>query len=284
MRIAFSFKKNNGIKSQNKKINFGAGLTPKMMQEIQKADVLEISNKLAEKGIPTDFKDNKVIAWCCQKVVSLFTELNNKYNLNLDLPNSIIVENFSHLKSQNTDMAVCNWFPTNLFKDSDRVTPEKSIVFNNRYNWENINGITDKFFESNYWGNNHFLYFFTHEFCHVAHEGHLSKRMNPTKMQKIINHILQSKEIAIYQEKYLKKTAKICRHALNNPLEAVACDMSRVIADSLDKNTLMPTKNPFIGTPYEKLSFWQRVNLPEYSDEERPLKEILRNFWNGKFD
>ena len=52
----------------------------------------------------------------------------------------------------------------------------------------------------------------------------------------------------------------------------------------LDKETLMPTKNPFKGTPYEKLSFWQRVNIPNCSDDERSLNEILRNFWNGKFE
>ncbi len=70
-----------------------------------------------------------------------------------------------------------------------------------------------------------------------------------------------------------------------NPLEAVACDMAKVIVDSLDAKTLMPTKNPFIGTSYEKLSFWQRVNLPTHDkDEVLSLHEILRNFWNGKFD
>jgi hypothetical protein len=60
--------------------------------------------------------------------------------------------------------------------------------------------------------------------------------------------------------------------------------MSRLIADSLDKTTLKPIKNPFKNTPYENLSFWQRRNIPKYSDEDRPLNEILRNFWNGKFD
>ncbi len=96
--------------------------------------------------------------------------------------------------------------------------------------------------------------------------------------------IIDESQIEEYQKKYGKKLSQICNYALKNPFEAVACDISRVIADSLDKNTLMPIRNPFIGTPYEKLSFWQRVNIPKYSDEERPLKEILRNFWNGKFE
>lgn len=59
--------------------------------------------------------------------------------------------------------------------------------------------------------------------------------------------------------------------------------MTRSVVSCLDKDTLMLTRNPFIGTPYENLSFWQRVNVSDYSDEDRPLKEILRRFWNGKF-
>ena len=60
--------------------------------------------------------------------------------------------------------------------------------------------------------------------------------------------------------------------------------MSRTIIDSLNKTTLAPARNPFTNTPYETLSFWRRVNNPQYSDETRPLHEILRNFWDGKFD
>ena len=60
--------------------------------------------------------------------------------------------------------------------------------------------------------------------------------------------------------------------------------MSRIIANSLDKETLMPTKNPFINTPYEKFYFWQSKKTPIYQEKDRALNEILRNFWNGKFD
>lgn len=61
--------------------------------------------------------------------------------------------------------------------------------------------------------------------------------------------------------------------------------MSKTITESLDKNTIHPNKQPFIDTAFEKLFFWQpkRIKIPVYSDEERPLIEIIRSFWNGDF-
>jgi len=51
------------------------------------------------------------------------------------------------------------------------------------------------------------------------------------------------------------------------------------LINSIDKETLKPIKNPFVGTPYEKGLISQ-----EYSYRKRPLPEILGNIWNGKFD
>ncbi len=101
MKVIFSFQNNNYIKPQNSKINFGAGLTPKMMEEIQKTDVLEISKKFVQKGISTDFKGNKVIAWCCDKTVVILEELNNRFGQKLALPSALEVENFERLNVGN---------------------------------------------------------------------------------------------------------------------------------------------------------------------------------------
>ncbi len=59
----------------------------------------------------------------------------------------------------------------------------------------------------------------------------------------------------------------------------IDCDLPTRIINSLDKENLKPIKNPFTNTPYEK-----NVIAQKYSDLERPLQEILQNFWNGKFD
>ena len=95
----------------------------------------------------------------------------------------------------------------------------------------------------------------------------------------------QQRTLSWIREKYGDRVKQICDYALQNQLEAVACDMSKTITESLDKNTIHPNKQPFIDTAFEKLFFWQpkRIKIPVYSDEERPLIEIIRSFWNGDF-
>ena len=79
------------------------------MQEIQRADILEISSRLAKKGIPTDFKGNKIIAWCCDKTIEIFEQINQKFKTNLSLPKGIFVENFQSLNVDTPNMyGFCN--------------------------------------------------------------------------------------------------------------------------------------------------------------------------------
>lgn len=303
MKINF-YSQNNKLKHQRNNISFEAGLTPKMMQEIQNADVLEISHRLAKKGIPTDFKDNKVIAWCCGKTVDIFEQLNKKYHIKLALPKGIFVKDFEQFNfddlniNTNNMYGFCNLTPTKLIKNSDEITPSKVIYYNTLkqkmanapsniqwlYNWNNIDQIADRNYATGFRSTDIFLEHIINEFLHVIHLSNMQSKLDGTNLVKELELINSKDYIKKYQDKYSKKVSLICGYAKETPLEAVACDMSRVIANSLDKETLMPTRNPFIGTPYENLSFWQRVNLPDYSDEERPLNEILRRFWNGKFD
>jgi len=78
LKILLSFLKFDQSKNEQHKINFKAGLTSKMLQEIQREDVLEISSRLAQKGIPTDFKNNKIVAWCCDKTIDILQKLNDR--------------------------------------------------------------------------------------------------------------------------------------------------------------------------------------------------------------
>lgn len=299
MEVVFSLQKNNSLSPQKQNVVFGAGLTPKMIREIQQADVLEISARLAKKGIPNDFKDNKVVAWCCDKTVEILEQLNKKNGQKFVLPRGIYVEDFEKLNIEDKNaIGFCNLAPTKLVKNSDEIIPSRVIYFDTLiqkrtsspsekkwlYDWNNIDSISDYRYATKQAGTDSFLDIFLHE---STHNIHIDKLLQIFKGKTVFERILSAKDgkqIAKYQKKYGVKISRICDYALTNPLEAIACDMTRIIADSLDKETLIPTKNPFIGTPYEKLSFWQRVNIPDYSDEERPLNEILRRFWNGKFD
>lgn len=294
-----SLQNNNSVSTPNHQIDFGAGLTPRIIQEIHQSDVLEISNQLARKGIKTDFNGNKVIAWCSNKTVEIFEQLNKKFGMHLALPDGIYVEDFDKLNiPQKTLASFCNLAPTNLRKTPNGRVPAKTLFFNTFetvaqganqnakwiYDWENIDEIADKNYLIGHSSTDHFLGTFIQEVSHNAHLVRASKKIGGTSLLEKIKLFDNEQMAKEYQQKYGKKLAQISSYALKNPFEAVASDMSKLIAESLDPKTLNTTRSPFIGTPYENLSFWQRVNIPNYSDEEIPLKEILRNFWNGKFD
>lgn len=301
MKINF-YSQNNKSKHQRNNISFEAGLTPAMIREIRRVDVLEISNRLAKKGIPTDFKGNEVIAWCSNKAIEIFEQLNKKCKQRNELPNGAYLDDFINLNVDDPfAIRFCNLAPTILRKNSTERVPSKTIFFNtfdsmqnlitdrnkHFYSWDAID--LDKSADINYLtgfkSTDIFLEPFLHELItHVLHIENLQVKIGGKAIVEAVESFKDPKQVEKYRQKYGEKISGICKYALENPFEAVACDMSRVIANSLDKETLMPTRNPFIGTPYENLSFWQRVNLPDYSDEERPLNEILRRFWNGKFD
>jgi len=291
----------NNRQQQNikkKSISFEAGLTPKMMQEIQRADVLEISDILAKRGIPTDFQGNKVVAWCSEKTVGIIQNLNERFGLKLALPNGIYVEDFGRLKVDNPKMTgFCNLRPAMLKKNSCEAVPEMTVFFNTFetarksipqplhwfYDWNNVNELADMNFATKDASTNHFLGVFLHEQSHVSHEGHLLKEFSKNKVTKKLKLALEQKQIEAYQRKHGARASQICREATKSPLEAVACDMSKIIIGCLDRETLLPTRNPFVGTPYEQLPLRQRLSHLLTADKSKTIDGKLRDFWDGRF-
>lgn len=271
---------NNSPKFQTKNIAFEAGLTPKILREIQQSDVLEISKMLEEKGIPNDFQGNKMIAWCCAKTVEIFEQFNDKFGTNLSLPRGIFAVDFKYLSTETPHAyGLCNLTRTTLIKGSNEIIPSRIVFFNTEHNWDNINTIADQRYARKIAGTDFFLYSMFHENAHVTHEDNLLRKFDgETVAKKIISATKPWKKF-IYKTKYGGRISQICSYATQDPLESIACDMPIKLIDSIDKETLKPIKNPFIGTSYE-----EGVKVQKYSDKERPTNEILRNFWNGKFD
>lgn len=284
MKVVFSFQKNNSSKPQRQNVVFGAGLTPKMMQEFQRADVLEISSRLAKKGTLLDCDDSKIIAWCNDKSMAIFEQLNRKYKRGFGYPIEIHFEGFNNLKDNPNSLGTCNMFPFKLRKNSNEIVNGKTVFFNSAYDWNNIDTFGDANFETGCSSTDFFLEPFLHEFSHIAHENRLLQEYDADDLLERILKAKNKTQVKEYRQKYGAKVAQICKNAQKDPMEAIAYDLSRLIINSLDKETLLLTKDPFLGTPYERLSILQRANIPDYSDEERPLNEILRRFWNGKFD
>jgi len=272
-------------------ISFQAGLTSKIAQEIEAADVVQISKKLAQKGVSTDFGDNKVLAYCCKKMSNIIDFLNQEHKLKLASPKGIYAIDFEKLNVDDKKMhSFCNLQPFQLHKASGEITPSRVLFFNtlesakkqapegyNRlFDWNNINEIADAEFAIGFAPTDSFLDIFSHEFSHVIHEDHLLNRLGGKKLVKILEMLNDTEWLKWYERKYGADVSEICSYARKNPLEAVACDMTKKIVTSLDSESLLPTKNPFKNSAYQGHLF--------KGSSDSPLDTILRRFYKGKFD
>lgn len=270
--------------SQKKQLNFKAGLTLSMLQEINSTDVKLISKELKQKDIDSDFKENKIIAWCSRKSVEIFEHINKNYNSNLLLPKGIFVENFSELNVKPTLIGFCNFTRSLLKKTSKEASEPATIFFNSNHEWNSINEIADLNYKNHMFATNIFLHDILHEFSHVAHEGQLLNRFSVSQFINKLDFIQQNEVyLKNYRNKYKAQLKTICDYSLINPLEAIACDFTRTIANSLNKEALLPAKDPFYKTSYGKLPFFNKLfNTAPSLDADK--SKILKRFWNGDFN
>lgn len=266
--------------------NFHAGLTKQMKQEIASCNIQKISKEFAKNGILTDFKDNKTVAWCSLKCLEIIKNINEQFNLNLGLPRGIFVEDFNKLDIKNKNsIGVCNVFPVDLYKGSSIIIPEKTIFFNElpeeKFFWENIDAHADITKAISISASDFFLDTFLHEFAHAIHEEHLLEKIGSKKLFDICQKIMTNKFKNKFNDKYYRTLYNnCCGYAASHPMEAIACDLSKRIIESLDKNTLLPKTNFTQNSPYRKFSL-KEILLSPIKDEK--YDQIIRNFWNGKF-
>lgn len=69
------------MKIQNNNINFQAGLTKQIKSEIASSNVKQISDYISKNGIPNDFKENKLIAWCSLKCLEIIKNFEQRIQL-----------------------------------------------------------------------------------------------------------------------------------------------------------------------------------------------------------
>lgn len=279
MKVVFSFQNNNFSKPQKRELTFEKGLTSKMAREMKAADILEISNRFEQKGIPTYFDKDRALAWLCDKTRVLWEQV-GQYRTNISSPSGIFGIKFKHLNIDEPDAyGFCNLTPSALLKGSDQIIPSRTVFFNTEYDWSHIDEMMDSDYASKHSSTDFFLYPLLHENAHVAHEEHLLENFDDETVFRKILSAKDPEQIREYRRKYGGRISKLCNYALKDPLEAVACDMPVRIVDAMDKENLTLMRNPFIGTPYE-----QDIVGSEHSNKERPLQEILRHFWNGRFE
>lgn len=272
--------------TQGNKTSFGAGFTPKIAEKIKTCNINNISKELAEKGIQTDFKGNNVVAWCSEQIIKIFQQLNEQYKLKLELPKKILVEDFSKLNINNPEkIATCNWLPTRLIKGSDEVIPERTLLFNTDFDWQNLDPFTEEMYKLGITSNNHFLTLPAHEFSHCSHNKHLIDITNPMQLATRLNSLIESGYLSRYQEKYARTLSNKSLLANANQFELLAEDMAQKIIRVLDINCF-PTSNPFKRSSYPNVStgkFCMQFLVGLFRDRDtRNLDKLLRKSWNGK--
>lgn len=278
------------LRNENNYINFKAGLTNRMKKQISSCNTQKVSAEFSRYGIPTDFKENKVIAWSSLKCLQIIQSLNSKYNLNLALPSGIFVEDFTNLdipENQNI-LGFCSTVPRAFLKNSKKMFPGKTIFFNRypnkecsdkSFTWNNINVVADYKKEVGDSSTNHFLDIILHEFVHAIHFDHLLKNLGPSKYIELLQNLKKIEETNSFKNKYLKTISKQnCLYAGTDPMECIACDMSKRIIKSLETFKLRPTENFTKESPYRKHNFLERYMSLVFDSK---YEILIRRFWNG---
>lgn len=270
-------------------IGFKSGLTSGIRSEIAHCNISKISKEFARNGINTDFKNNKVIAWCSFKSLEIIQNLNKKYRLNLSLPNGIYVEDFNNLRIQDKDSpGFCNAAPSELYAGNigNTIVPENVIFFNSFKDfqsgekneiWDNIDSISDKLYRDKCSATDFFLETFLHEFSHCIHLNNMTQKLGGETLVKQLKKTFSAQYLRDFHSKYGDMLKQICNYAAKNPIEAVGCDFSKRLIQSLNKNNLIPQNNFMYKSPYEP-----RRGLSIFKREEQ-MEAGLRKFWNGKF-
>ena len=260
---------------------FQSGLNRKIISDASNCNANDISNYCLKYNIQTDFKANNIIAYCCFKSIEYIRNINKSLHLNFLLPNQIIVEDFNNLKGNlNDSWGVCNLLPTKLYKNSDKIIPERTILFNSNlmeFNdkrlLEYMNDVAEFQKKENIESSSHFLIKFVHEFAHSLHEGYLQQKFSANKLNKIIHNFLDKNNILVFQKKYSDLiTNNICRYASENPFESIACDLSKRILD----------KNNQSFKPYKKYFFLKSVLCKDEQKNDNQFNKLINEIWNGK--
>ena len=260
---------------------FRAGMTKQMYQEIRNCDTKKVSDYLQRNNIYSDFKGNKVVAWCALKCTEIIKKINSKLGTRFALPTEIYVEDFYKLKANVNTIGLTNLAPTKLYINNHRIVPNNVIFFNefkdenykggNAF-WDNLDRVADSNYANGLSPTNFFLDTFLHEFAHSAHITNIIKKLGGENYIKTLLEFLNPNYLQNYQLLHRLLTPKICEYAAENPLETVACDLSKHIVEDIDKNELEPINNLVPKSPY-------------FSDNTSSLStfdKILKLIWEGK--
>ena len=261
-----------------KNIQFKAGLNRNIIQTVEATDVNEVSHRLLKAGIKNDFQDDKVF--------EIIESFNKNYKTNFAYPKGVFSRDLSKDFGINDAVGFYSFTPLKL-KSGDNC--EGGTVFFDKLKSKivgnellNINKIAEIDCSKGYINSNHFLINFFHEFSHAIHQGHLQQKYLNVTVNKILQHWVSDDFSDKYMNKYAKTASKICDYALENPLEALSCDLSGRFANALDDN-LEIKSDIFVNSPYKDKSLKSKIrDLFFIKFQNNDVDNLIKKIWDGR--
>lgn len=231
---------NISLNKTNTQQSFSGGLTLRHKLKASHINIKSIEDKLANKGVMTDFNNNKFFAFMADNVIAICEKLN------LKLPPKITLFDFPV-----TDKALGYTYLYNMTENNGKKMQRFACSFNNNLFKESPDYI-DEFcnYRVDNHGSSHFLNIPIHEFLH---SDFFRKIQNQTRTNNLSFSECISKNNNISLEPFKNEIAsKIGTYATTDVFELHSVYWAKEICDSLDKN-LSPQYNP-LKEPKTQLS------------------------------
>lgn len=281
--------------------SFKAGLNDNIRARFAMFSAPNISYTFRQTGMDADFGYNRPVACCCAAVNDIFDNLRYKYNLPFwAKPPSIRTFNDHQLLIDGVkgSLGFCISDSSYVLIDQP-VFEARSLFLNDKYNTLNlIDEAAERNYQNKWNSTNHFLHTYIHEWSHNIHNDMLYRtfgydgtcpraRMryntwngmyyDPNPAVNGVQHLSQKIFPKTYSDKERAEIKKeISQYAAGvnasngekvggNPFEVVAEYMTKNIVNTLDENTLLPTRNPFA----------------DGSGNSKTVNDIIANAWKG---
>ncbi len=236
------------------------GLNKNIIKQINKADIRFIEHAfLNNYNIDANFSNNKISAGYFALILNIFEELSVRYKLPFDaLPPRIRCFNSDKLVSKNIGNAFCITDTKKIFVDESPFEM-RSIFIKHIDSCINDAKKIYKDYKNNLRSSGHFLSQGIHEWCHNIHIDKIMKTYgydgnsqnlqiyynkktisNPQGLQVIFNFNKPIKDSCNKQE----IINSIGTYAATSKMEFFAEFLTKLITDSLNSKTILPSCNP----------------------------------------
>ena len=229
-------------------ISFQSGLTPALEQSFKTIDTRKLEKRMAkEYGIDAKFSGNKAIAGCFNYVLNLCCEASEKYKLPFNyVPPSIRLYTPQNLceEDENTH-GLCISERQKVLKDEGIFDTGSVFIENFPDDIRVIDMFQELRRDTNHSSTSHFLGLFLHEWFHNVHLNLLFDRFNRNRTSQIDQIRRLDKQMQPYNiiHRWAIKHS-VSTYGSENKFELFSEVMSKIMADSIDENTMTLKGNP----------------------------------------